>query len=101
MSADEPGKAALNKQIQIPEWENAAVNKNSEGLGVSARPRKPFKATFSSKLDSILPPYRRYAGLSRNVFLWVLLALLALIIGLAVGLTEHSKYVYWIIPAGR
>jgi hypothetical protein len=62
---------------------------------------QPWLATLSlirrrQKLDSTMPPHKKYLGMKRNVFLLVLLvallALLALVIGLAVGLTQKSKY---------
>lgn len=51
--------------------------------------------TSSNRLDRILPPHKRYLGRSRRTLLIALLSaflcLLALIIGLAVGLTRKSK----------
>jgi len=93
MSPNEPPKAPEDKEIQIPEWENAAVNNNTRSKGTGAR--HSTKGGLSNRFNSTLPPHRRYFGLSRKVFLLVLLAivlaLLALIIGLAVGLTGHSR----------
>jgi hypothetical protein len=49
---------------------------------------------LSDRFDRILPPHRRYLGLSRRTVLIALLVafvcLLALIIGLAVGLSKKS-----------
>lgn len=49
---------------------------------------------LSDRLDRILPPHKRYLGRSRRTFLLALLVaficLLALIIGLAVGLSKKS-----------
>ena len=92
MSSHEAPKAPEDKEIQIPEWENAAVNNTrSDGAGA----RHLTKGGLSQRFNSILPPHRRYLGLSRKVFLLVLLAvvlaLLALIIGLAVGLSKRSR----------
>jgi hypothetical protein len=63
----------------------------------NATPKQNPKA-ISHGLDRLLPPYRRYMGLSRRNFLIAvalfIVALLALIIGLAVGLTTgHSRCV--------
>lgn len=47
----------------------------------------------SSRLDTYMPTYRTYLGLSRRTFLFCLLGILAaliLIIGLAAGLTHHG-----------
>lgn len=50
---------------------------------------------LSDRFDRILPPHRRYLGRSRRTFLVIIaaifLCLLALIIGLAVGLGHKSK----------
>ena len=74
-----------NKEIQIPEWEHA-------GAATDARqPSGAMRAGLGAKLDSVLPSHKRYLGMRRKVFLLALLAalaLLALIIGLAVGLTQ-------------
>lgn len=76
------------KQYQVPEWEH---NVASQGDG-APKSGHSTKASFATKFDRVLPPHKRYVGMSRKVFLWVLLgvllALLALIIGLAVGLSS-------------
>lgn len=50
---------------------------------------------ISDRIDRILPPHKRYLGRSRRALLIVIgvavLCLLALIIGLAVGLSNKSK----------
>jgi len=96
MSAEAPKAAAENKEIEIPEWNDAAVKKDGTSAGAGTTPGRSSKRTLSHRLDAILPPHKRYVGLSRNVFLWVLLAvflaLLVLIIGLAAGLSAHHKY---------
>lgn len=50
---------------------------------------------FADHFDRILPPHRRYLGRSRRTFLIAIgiaiLCLLALIVGLAVGLSKKSK----------
>ena len=88
MSTPPVEESGREKDTQVPEWEHTAAN----GSGGANRPRGSRKAGFSSQLDKVIPPHKRYLGLSRKVFLLVLLAvflaLLALIIGLAVGLTS-------------
>ena len=90
-----PNEPVEDKQTRVPEWEHEAVGKNGDGRKASITPRRFTGVPFSSKLDAILPSHRRYLGMSRKIFLWILLAvilaLLALIIGLAVGLGK--KYV--------
>lgn len=75
----------------MPAWEHETTSTQTGHAG----PRKPLRSILVSKLDTALPPHRRYVGLSRKVFLLVLvgvsLALLALIIGLAVGLSDKSR----------
>ena len=79
------------KQYEVPEWEHNVANQSNS----ASKSRTSSKAAFANKFDSILPPHKRYIGLSRKVFLLVLLgiflALLALIIGLAVGLSSKSR----------
>lgn len=88
-----PTAQAQDKDIQIPEWEHAGVQKDG------ARPTTslPLKASLGARLDQVLPPHRKYLGMRRRMFLLALLAtilaLLALIIGLAAGLTTRSKSV--------
>lgn len=87
-----------DKQVEVPEWEHsgtAAINAETTNHGTGS--------TLPQKFDSAMPPHKRYLGMKRNIFLLVLLAtilaLLALIIGLAVGLTQKSGYVHWLSSA--
>jgi hypothetical protein len=54
------------------------------------------RSSFTEKFNKRFPAHRRYIGMSRNIFLCVILGtiivLLALVIGLSVGLTRGSKY---------
>jgi hypothetical protein len=92
MSSEYQPSAHEKPASQLPEWEHEATTSsaqksNTKTIGGS-------KAGFGAKLNRVLPPHRRYLGLKRNAFLWVLLAivlaLLALIIGLAAGLSAGS-----------
>ncbi|KAK5707229.1 hypothetical protein LTR17_020862 [Elasticomyces elasticus] len=83
------------KEIQISEWEQHAAVKHEDPTG--QRVDAPVKSGgLKARLDAVFPPHRRYIGLSRKVFLIALLAaalaLLALIIGLAAGLSGGSKH---------
>ncbi|KAI6817121.1 hypothetical protein KC332_g9659 [Hortaea werneckii] len=76
------------KEIEIPEWENAAVEHKKKGTAgglIGSR----------SLLDRLLPPQKQYLGLKRKTFLWIILAtslcLLALIIGLSSNLPLPSN----------
>jgi len=59
---------------------------------------------LSDRLNRFLPPHKRYFGRSRRTFLLAILALflclLALIIGLAVGLSKRSKTQNLPLPTG-
>lgn len=84
---------ASDEGWDIPEGQNKRRHKGI-GLGASAT-----GWALSDRFDRMLPPHRRYLGRSRRTFLIVVIviffALLALIIGLAVGLTSGSKYGIW------
>ncbi|KAG9690657.1 hypothetical protein KCU95_g8707, partial [Aureobasidium melanogenum] len=80
----------------IPEWDSNAVQTHKAEVTTSHSGNRPAaKAVLQEKFNAALPKSRSYLGLQRRTFLIVLactvLALLALIIGLAVGLTRHSK----------
>ncbi|KAF2125030.1 hypothetical protein P153DRAFT_300866 [Dothidotthia symphoricarpi CBS 119687] len=69
------------------------------GVGASAT-----RWAMSDRFDRVLPPHKRYLGRSRRTFLIiavaVFLCLLALIIGLAVGLSGKSKTQNLPLPNG-
>ncbi|KAK6419192.1 hypothetical protein LTR95_017093 [Oleoguttula sp. CCFEE 5521] len=86
------------KETQLPEWEHENGGAQTQAAAPAKRGLRRVGgggAGVSAKLDRVLPPHRRYLGMSRKVFLIVLLAvmlaLLALIIGLAAGLSHKSK----------
>lgn len=82
-------------ETQIPEWEHVAIERNRETEGIHSKTPASVRTVFATKLDCILPPHRKYIGLSRKAFLWTLFAivlLLILIIGLAAGLSQRSRY---------
>lgn len=84
------------KETQVPEWEHIAVSRVSEKQDITSTRRESIRTVLVTKLDSILPPNRKYIGLSRKALLWTLLAislaLLILIVGLAAGLSQKSRY---------
>jgi hypothetical protein len=86
--------AAIDKEIEIPEWDNAAPKDGHGAMRVSGL-GGGIGLGLGRRFDTVFPQHRRYLGLKRKTFLLVLLAvilaLIGLIIGLAVGLTEHSK----------
>lgn len=58
--------------------------------------RRAVEWAIADRVDRILPPHKRYLGRSRRTLLIfiavLLLAILALVIGLSVGLTKKSTY---------
>ena len=86
MASHTQSQSVADKEIEVPEWEH------TDNTGANHPPGR----NFQQNLDSAMPPHKKYLGMRRKVFLIVLvaaiLALLALIIGLAVGLTRDSKY---------
>jgi hypothetical protein len=81
----------------ILEWDTNAVQ-NKVGATATASHtgnRAGGKTVLQEKFNAILPRSRSYFGLKRRTFLIVLacaiIALLTFVIGLAVGLTKHSK----------
>ena len=84
------------QDTQVPEWEHEAGRDSGNERGEKSSPRTQTGASFKAKFDTILPSHRKYLGLSRKLFLYVLLGalvLLILIIGLAAGLSNKSRYV--------
>lgn len=81
--------SSTNESWDIPE-EGQVRKKHRLGFASSAT-----GWALADRFDRVLPPHRRYLGRSRRTFLFIVLALflclLALIIGLAVGLTKSSK----------
>ncbi|KAG9676990.1 hypothetical protein KCU99_g2193, partial [Aureobasidium melanogenum] len=81
----------------IPEWDSNAVQTHKAEVTTShsGHHSAAKAAVLQEKFNAAFPKSRSYLGLKRRTFLIVLactvLALLALIIGLAVGLTRHSK----------
>ncbi|KAK7610517.1 RlpA-like double-psi beta-barrel-protein domain-containing protein-containing protein [Phyllosticta paracitricarpa] len=74
-------------QHQVPDWEPAAA-------GANGSVKRPIGEMLRSKLDTVVPPNRKYLGMRRRIFLLgliaVVISLIALIVGLSVGLTVGS-----------
>lgn len=85
-------KEAVSKEAHVPEWEHIAAADG--GIQDTQTPRRSLRAVATTKLNTVLPPHRTYMHLSRRNFLIALtaafLALLALIVGLAAGLSSHG-----------
>ena len=80
---------------QVPEWEHEATAKHDAANSSTVAASGYVRPTYQSKLDAMLPPHKRYLGVQRRTFLIILAAvsisLLALIIGLSVGLSKRNK----------
>jgi len=90
-------EATVAEETYNPEWEHVAAAKVKDEHASASTPKRSTRSALQNKLDSILPPHKRYLGRSRKVFLWCLLVLilvlLVLIIGLAAGLSQGSQYI--------
>ena len=84
---------SVDGDFNLPEWETSSRHK---GKHIPAATQESFKDRALSHFDRVMPPHRTYFGASRRVACIVLavalLLLLALIIGLAAGLSPHSSY---------
>ena len=82
--------------FSLPEWETTSRHRGEKQSRLPAT--TDFKAKALTQFDRVLPPHRRYLGLSRNlvciIFLVIVVVILALIIGLAAGLSHHNRYVW-------
>ena len=89
MTSNANSQSVMDKEVEVPEWEHT---NGSNSAGLAAQSTKP---SLKEKFDTAMPPHKKYLGMKRNIFLLAILAaflaLLALIIGLAVGLTQKSK----------
>ncbi|KAI9755049.1 MAG: hypothetical protein M4579_004453 [Chaenotheca gracillima] len=105
----------MASRFQSPEWEHATPSPSQkQALPTTARePSQPASrnsrvhpvGNMSAYFDRILPAHRRYWGRSRRTFLIIIglitFVLLALIIGLAAGLSTRSKAQDLPLPSGR
>lgn len=97
--------SATTQRIQ-PEWEHEAMGKSSATYKDAHVPTSltKWRRPMGYRLDAVLPPQKTYFGLRRRTFLIILtmvvLALLALVTGLAAGLTARgSSYVQTYVSA--
>ena len=84
------------EEFHLPEWETAARHRGKKQSQTDQK--------FSVKergylvLDRVMPSHTRYFGFSRKVVciatLLAFLILLALILGLAIGLSKKSRYAF-------
>lgn len=78
----------------LPEWETTARHRGEKQLPVTT---EGFKGRALGYFDHVMPPHRRYLGLSRRmaciIVLVIVVAILILIIGLAAGLSHRARFV--------
>ena len=74
--------------FHLPEWETTSRHRGEKRSNVKERAFIIF--------DRVMPGHRKYCGLSRKIvciaITTTLLLLLALILGLAIGLSQKSRY---------
>lgn len=102
---------SISKELKKPEPAHTNTYNGSEweipeeGVTKKRRFRAKFASTatrwaIADRFDRVLPPHKRYMGRSRKTFLICIcvgfLALVALAIGLGVGLTKKHK---WVTPS--
>ena len=88
-------KAQENVQeFHLPEWETTARHRGE--TRVPTDQKSSVKERVFLLFDRVMPGHRRYFGFSRKTaciaVLVGLLILLALILGLAIGLSRKSRY---------
>lgn len=78
-----------------PQWDTGAQDPENPAHQSPRAKMAGAKGAVAARFNSLFPPHRTYFGRSRRTFLLVvcgaILALLALIIGLAAGLTAHKN----------
>ena len=83
-------------EFQLPEWETTARHRG-EKHAQTGQKSNGKERTFIV-FDRVMPGHRKYFGFSRKtVCIAILLSfiiLLALILGLAIGLTRNSRYAF-------
>ena len=91
----ENSKAQGNvEEFHLPEWETTA--RHGGGKQAQTGRKSSVRERVFSLFDRVMPGHNRYFGLSRKIacsaILVVVLILLALILGLAIGLNKTSRY---------
>lgn len=82
------------QEFQLPEWETTARHHGKTRVPAGHKLR--VKERVFLLFDNVIPPHKKYLGFTRRVgciaVLVGLLILLALILGLAIGLSRKSRY---------
>lgn len=93
---DPQGEGGTRDRYDLPEWETTSRHRGEKPPARTFTPWGRSKARIAASFNFLMPPKRRYCGLSKKttyiILFIVLLAIIALIIGLAVGLSNRSRY---------
>lgn len=91
---EHPKEQGAVGEFNLPEWETTARHRGEKQQTAAS---ESVKERAWGHFNRVMPPHRRYCGLSRKIaciiVLATFLAVLILVIGLAAGLTHRSKYV--------
>ena len=83
------------QEFHLPEWETTARHRGE--TRVPTGQKSSVKKRLFLLFESVMPGHRKYFGCSRKIACIIvlvgLLILLALILGLAIGLSKKSRYV--------
>ena len=97
-SLEEPTAAEGERAFAKSEGE-PSTNQGGDTPSLQRQSKENLKQRLDARIDRFLPPHRRYCGLSRRlaclVSTGILLILLALILGLAIGLSLRNGCVIW------
>ena len=82
------------EEFHLPEWETTARHRGQKPAHTDHKPSVIERGFIV--LDRVIPRHRTYCGFSRKIVciavLVVFVVLLALILGLAIGLSKKSRY---------
>ena len=82
------------EDFHLPEWETTARHRGVKPAHTDHKPSVIERGFII--LDRVIPRHRTYCGVSRRIVCLaasvVFLVILALILGLAIGLSKNSRY---------
>ena len=91
--AEEPRATEGETALAQSEGE-CTTDQRGEKPSLQGQSQQSLKQRLDAKIDKFLPPHRRYCGLSRRlaclIATGILLVLLALVLGLAIGLSLRN-----------
>lgn len=94
---DTRGEGVNREPYNLPEWETTSRHRGEKPSAKGSIQWGRSMARIAAFFNYFMPPQRIYCGLSRKsaciILLIVLLTTIALILGLAVGLSNRSRYI--------